>query len=71
MNDFAPPHVEQIPTSTLQRMLDMYEQVIDVLEDMPEEHSQSVRRDIFRAREIVQLEVIRRRIKYMIEEANM
>lgn len=69
MNEFAPPRVEQIPTSTLQRTLDIYEEIIDVLEDLPGEHSQSLRRDILRAREIVQLEIIRRRVKYVIEEA--
>lgn len=69
MNEFAPPYVEQIPTSTLQRTLDMYEEIIDVLEEMPREHSASVRRGILRAREIVQLEIIRRRVEYVIEEA--
>lgn len=69
MSEFAPPYVDQVPTSTLQRTLDMYEEMLDVLEDMPGERSQSMRRAIIRAREIVQLEVIRRRIRYVIEEA--
>lgn len=63
MNQFAPRRIEQISLGTLERSLKMYEEMLDVLEDGAGERSQSLREDILEARELVQMEIARRRLK--------
>lgn len=69
MNEFVPPYIEQVPTSTLQRTLEMYEEMLDVLEDMPGGQLRLMRQDVLRAREIVETEVVRRRSECTIQVA--
>lgn len=47
----------------------MYEEMLDVLEDMPEGQLRLMRQDVLRAREIVETEVVRRRSERTIQEA--
>lgn len=62
------PCAQQIPLATLVHTLRTYEEMLDLLEEMPGERSRSVRRDILRAMEVIQLEVTRSQLRHLIAE---
>lgn len=68
MNQFTPPYLEQVPLTTLDRTLRTYEEMLDILENMPGKHTRRVRSDLIQAMEVVQIELVRRRLGHLAPE---